>query len=156
MKMVLGIAALVAILTTITLMPQKVYARNITIRGTITKEQQTEPVEGALISFQCGPPSSEFIRTDIPTDAAGQYLITLAEEECPLGTEYAAIVARLGNDWSAFRSLTMGSYDRVIDMALIKHTSIPEYGGVSGVLATGAGLGAIVFVRQRSTKRKHV
>lgn len=113
------------------------------VTGVIT--EKGNPVAGATVTVTC----MGFQRTDI-TDAAGSYLVTFATVECPFGSTVKVVAKKAG--MSGSNSGTVTGITTKLNIAIV-NVSIPEYGWLGGILAAGAGVGAIALTRRRMTQQ---
>lgn len=110
------------------------------VTGVVTKNGV--PVAGAMVTAKC----MGFTEIDATTDAAGSYLVIFTTAQCPFGST-VNVVAKKGPD-SGSASGTAAGITTKLNVAIV-NVSIPEMGLIGGVLALGAGVGAIAFTRRR-------
>lgn len=109
------------------------------VTGVITDQGVT--VEGASVEVKCGATT----KTDT-TDMHGSYLVTFTFAECPPGST-VTVKATKGTKSGTNTGTVIGVTTK-LNIGLV-NVDIPEYGLFGALVATGAGVGAIVFVRRR-------
>lgn len=112
------------------------------ITGVITENQVA--VAGADVTVLCNGNT----KTDI-TDAMGSYLVTYAATECPFGSTVKVTAQKDGK--SGVSSGTVQGITTKLNLAIV-NVSIPEYGLIGAILATGTGIGMIAYMRRRQTQ----
>lgn len=111
------------------------------VTGVVTKGGT--PVGGAAVSVECkGHTSSD------TTDASGSYLVAFSAGDCPFGSTVKVTAAK--GDMSGKASGTVRGETTKLNIAVV-NVEIPEYGLLGGLLASGAGIGAIAFIRRRAS-----
>ncbi len=125
--------AAVAPVKTHALPPQTDVTGNITDAGV--------PVDGAMVTVKCGATT----KTDT-TNSSGTYLVTFTGAECPPGST-VHVTAKKGTKSGSASGTVIGITTK-LNIGLV-NVDIPEYGWIGGILATGAGVGAIAFTRRR-------
>ncbi len=147
-RMLMGIS-LLAMLLGIGLVPQVVdAAAPVSTRVTGVISHDGSPMADAEVTVTCGA----FSETDT-TDAGGSYLVTFAASDCPLGST-AQIKAKKG-DMSGTATGEVQGVTTKLNTAVV-NASLPEYGLIAGLLATGAGGGAIIFARRRTAQQNSI
>ncbi len=138
-KLGLGISVMMGLLV-VGLAPA-VYADSAKTMITGKIAENGSPVEGADVEVEC----AGTLQMDT-TDASGVYLVGFTADECPVGTQ-ALIKAKKG---SMSGSGTTDVQARTTKLNVgVMNLAIPEFGWLGGLLATGAGIGAIAFTRRR-------
>jgi hypothetical protein len=109
------------------------------VSGVVTEGGVT--VAGATVTAKCGATT----KMDI-TNASGTYLVSFTFAQCPPGST-VTVTAKKGTHSGTATGKVVGLTTK-LNVGLI-NVSIPEYSWIGGVIATGAGIGAIAFTRRR-------
>lgn len=109
------------------------------VTGVVTENQVA--VAGALVAVTCGT-KTEYDTTD----AFGSYLVHFPTADCPFGSTVKVVAKKDGK--SGVSSGTVQGITTKLNLAIV-NVSIPEYGLIGTLLAGGAGLGLITFMRRR-------
>ncbi len=109
------------------------------VTGVVTENQVA--VAGALVTVTCGT-KTEFDTTD----AFGSYLVHFVSADCPFGSTVKVVATKAGK--SGVSSGTVQGITTKLNLAIV-NVSIPEYGLFGTILAGGAGLGLITYMRRR-------
>ena len=96
---------------------------------------------GALVTVTC----KGIVRTDT-TDASGSYLVSFTTAQCPFGST-VKVVAKKGGE-TGVSSGTVQGLTTKLNVAIV-NVSIPEYGLFGTIMAGGAGLGLMAYMRRR-------
>ena len=134
------LALVVAVLTTASAsaaMPNNPPQTDVT--GVITKDHVA--VNAATVKVVCN--GHEIMDT---TDAYGSYVASFAGADCPFGST-VKVTAQKGG-YSGVASNTVQGITTKLNLAIV-NVSIPEFGLIGAVVAGGAGLGLVAFVRRR-------
>lgn len=115
------------------------------VTGVVTESQT--PVAGATVTGTC----NGNIEVDATTDAAGSYLLVFPIADCPFGST-VKVVAKKGGK-SGVASGTVQGITTKLNLAII-NVSIPEYGLMGTLLAGGAGIGLIAYMRRRQQQEQ--
>jgi hypothetical protein len=144
-KKLVGLVAAIALAVAGGLLPATVHAlpAQTDVTGVITKDFAA--VAGAMVEVTCGGTT----KTDT-TDGSGSYLVTFTTAECPFGPT-VKVVAKKGG-YSGVGSGTVHGITTKLNIAIV-NVSIPEYGWIGGIVAAGAGIGAIAFTRRRFSQQ---
>lgn len=145
MKIKLFGIALAAVFAVIGFAPAVVSAApaQTDITGVIT--ESGNPVANAVVTVKC----MGFTEVDGMTDAHGSYLVIFTIAECPFGST-VKVAAKKGT-MSGAASGTVQGITTKLNVGVV-NVSIPEFGMMGGIVAGGAGLGSIAFMRRRSSQ----
>lgn len=148
-KLVIGL--LVALAVTVGIAPQTAQAAaadEVKISGVVS--DQGVPLPGVTVQVECW--QTGFIDHPV-TDADGRYTVITDTLRCPLGT---TLKVRAGINNSTKEGFKFGTVQLVneLDLPLLPVPAVPEYGWLSGTVAVGAGVGAIVFLRRRLAQQE--
>jgi len=109
------------------------------VTGVVTENQVA--VAGATVSVLCNG------KTEVDTtDAFGSYLVHFVSADCPFGTTVKVTAVKGGK--SGVSSGTVQGVTTKLNLAIV-NVSIPEYGLIGTLLAGGAGVGLIAYMRRR-------
>jgi hypothetical protein len=109
------------------------------VTGVITENQVA--VASASVSVLCNG------HTEVDTtDAYGSYLVSYAAADCPFGSTVKVTAQKDGK--SGVASGTVQGITTKLNLAIV-NVSVPEYGLIGGILAAGAGIGMIFYMRRR-------
>lgn len=138
-KLIMGL--FVAVFAAVGLSSSGVKADNPTtaVTGVVTENQMA--VAGALVTVTC----NGHTRTDT-TDAMGSYLVTFPAADCPFGSTVKVVAQKGGK--SGVNSGTVTGVTTKFNLAIV-NVPIPEYGLIGTLLAGGAGLGLMAYMRRR-------
>lgn len=142
-KKLLGLAVMAAFLVLGFAPKTQALPPQTDVTGVVT--EQGNAVANASVKVTC----MGFERTDI-ADAHGAYLVSFAAVECPFGTTVKVVGTKDGKSGTA--SGTVQGITTKLNIAIV-NVSIPEYGWIGGLLAAGAGVGAIALTRRRVTQQ---
>jgi hypothetical protein len=109
------------------------------VTGVIT--DNSVAVAGAMVTVLCNGNTE----TDT-TDAQGSYLVTYPSAQCPFGTTVKVTAVKGGK--SGVSSGTVSGITTKLNLSIV-NVSIPEYGLIGTLMAGGAGLGALAYMRRR-------
>lgn len=109
------------------------------VTGVVT--DHAVPAGGAFVTVLC----EGHTMTDT-TDAHGSYLVTFPAADCPFGSTVKVTAQKGGK--SGVASGTVEGKTTKLNLAIV-NVAIPEYGLIGTMLAGGAGLGALAFMRRR-------
>jgi hypothetical protein len=115
--------------------PQTDVTGVITTKGT--------PVVGATVTAECGGA----VEVDT-TNAQGAYLVVFNPLDCPFGST-VKVTAKKGGQMGSSSGTVQGVTTK-LNIAIV-NVSIPEFGTMAGLLASGLGVGAILYTRRRQT-----
>jgi len=110
------------------------------VTGVVTENQVA--VAGAMVTVQCNGKTE----IDAMTDAFGSYLVHFTTADCPFGST-VKVTAKKGGK-SGVSSGTVQGITTKLNLAIV-NVSIPEYGLVGTLMAGGAGVGLIAYMRRR-------
>jgi len=139
-------------LATVGFMPQSVDAAAslpaITIKGTAT--QNGLPVPGAAVLADCGVPGWEAI-SDVQDD--GSYAVGPLTH-CAVGS-IITVSAWINNGSVGVAKIITPAASTTItaNLVLVQPTSVPEHTLLGGLVAVGAGVSAIAYMRRRQNVR---
>lgn len=114
------------------------------VTGVVTDEKG-DPVTGAEATVKCG--TKTMMDT---TDAHGSYLVSFDKADCDFGTTVKVSAKKDGK--SGWETGTVSGITTKLNLAIV-NVQIPEYGLISGILAGGAGIGAIIYFRRRQMQQ---
>lgn len=109
------------------------------ITGVVT--ENSVAVGGASVTVLCNGNTE----TDT-TDAFGSYLVIFTTAECPFG--HTAKVTAEKDGKSGVMTGTVQGLTTKLNLAIV-NVSIPEYGLAGTVMAAGAGVGLMAYMRRR-------
>jgi len=113
------------------------------VTGVVTENQVA--VAGASVTVLCNG------KTEMDTtDAFGSYLVHFASADCPFGTTVKVTATKDGK--SGVMSGTVQGITTKLNLAIV-NVSIPEYGLIGTLLAGGAGVGLIAYMRRRQQEQ---
>lgn len=113
------------------------------VTGVVTNNHVA--VAGASVTALC----NGHTETDT-TDAHGSYLVSYPNADCPFGST-VKVSAHKGSE-SGVASNTVRGVTTKLNLAIV-NVSIPEYGMIGSVLAGGAGIGVISYMRRRQNQQ---
>lgn len=109
------------------------------VTGVVTENHT--PVANATVTVEC----QGNLAADT-TDAQGSYLVTYPIAQCPFGSTVKVTAQKDGKSGTA--SGTVHGITTKLNLAIV-NVPIPEYGALGALLAVGAGVGSIVYLRRR-------
>ncbi|HVQ44314.1 MAG TPA: hypothetical protein VMT30_05105 [Candidatus Saccharimonadia bacterium] len=80
------------------------------------------------------------------TNVFGHFIIDYSTDVCPDGSGIT-VSAKTADEFGSTDAMAFGG--TFINLDLHKVISVPEYGGLAGALAAGAGIGALAYTRRR-------
>lgn len=109
------------------------------VTGVVTESQVA--VAAATVTVTCNGNTE----TDT-TDAMGSYLVSFLVAQCPFGSTVKVVAQKAGK--SGVASGTMHGITTKLNLAIV-NVSIPEFGTIGMLLAAGAGVGTMAYMRRR-------
>lgn len=113
------------------------------VTGVVTENQVA--VAGATVTVLCNGKSE--VDT---TDAFGSYLVHFVSADCPFGSTVKVTAVKDGK--SGVSSGTVQGITTKLNLAIV-NVSIPEYGLIGTLMAGGAGVGLIAYMRSRQQEQ---
>ncbi|HVQ44311.1 MAG TPA: hypothetical protein VMT30_05090 [Candidatus Saccharimonadia bacterium] len=107
-------------------------------------DETGKPVEGADVYIVCGGVEVELTRSDV--DGSYHSNMDQCQVDWTIQVDVRAPGARLGS------ASSIGSPHMHLDVVVRANTSIPEYGWLGGLMAGGAGAGAIAYARRQCAR----
>jgi hypothetical protein len=98
-------------------------------------------VAGAMVTVVC----NGHTETDT-SNAQGSYLVHFVSADCPFGSTVKVTAVKAGK--SGVSSGTVTGITTKLNLAIV-NVSIPEYGLIGTLMAGGAGLGLMTYMRRR-------
>jgi len=109
------------------------------VTGVVTENQVA--VAGATVTVLCNG------HTEVDmTDNFGSYLVHFVSADCPFGSTVKVTAVKNGK--SGVSSGTVQGVTTKLNLAIV-NVSIPEYGFIGTLIAGGAGIGLIAYMRRR-------
>ena len=113
------------------------------VTGVVTENQVA--VAGATVTVACNG------KTEVDTtDAFGSYLVHFVSADCPFGSTVKVTAVKDGK--SGVSSGTVQGITTKLNLAIV-NVSIPEYGLIGTLIAGGAGIGLIAYMRRRQQQQ---
>jgi hypothetical protein len=109
------------------------------VTGVVTENQVA--VDGATVTALCNG------HTEVDTtDTFGSYLVHFVSTDCQFGSTVKVTAVKDGK--SGVSSGTVQGVTTKLNLAIV-NVSIPEYGLIGTLIAGGAGIGLIAYMRRR-------
>lgn len=137
-KLVLALLAAVVSVSVVSA-PVSAAPPQTNVTGVVTENQMA--VAGASVTVLC----NGHTETDT-SNAQGSYLVTYPSADCPFGST-VKVTAKKDNK-SGVASGTVQGITTKLNLAIV-NVAIPEYGLLGGLIASGAGLGMLMYARRR-------